>query len=60
VNNFDVSLVKAQVGGVTRAKPETGGIKGRKKKLGKGVAEMKTFGISRAKLDKRVEWDISG
>jgi hypothetical protein len=35
-------------------------VKGRKKKLGKGVAEMKTFGISRAKLDKRVEWDISG
>jgi hypothetical protein len=39
-------LVKAIFGGIRRAKLETGGIVGRKDKFGKGVAKMKTFGIS--------------
>jgi hypothetical protein len=53
-------LVKAILGGITRAKADTGGIMGRKEKWGKGVAKMKTFGISKAKLDKQVESDIRG
>jgi hypothetical protein len=43
VNNFGISLVKANFGGITRAKRDTGGIMGRKEKFGKGVAKIKTM-----------------
>jgi len=60
VNNFGISLVEAIFGSITRAKHDMGGIIGRKEKFGKGVAKIKTFGISGAKFDKWVESDISG
>ncbi len=43
MNNFGISLVKAIFGGITRAKPDTGGIMGRKEKFSKGVAKIKTL-----------------
>jgi hypothetical protein len=61
VNKFCVNLVKGIFGGITRAKGEKGGIIGRRvEKFGKGVVKMKTFDISKAKLDKGAKWDISG
>lgn len=43
MNNFGISLVKAIFGGIRRAKPDTGGIMGRKEKFGKGAAKIKTM-----------------
>ncbi len=54
-------MVKVIFGGISKAKLDTSGIIGKKvEKFRKGVAKMKTFSISEAKVDKSADGDIRG